>query len=109
MDIIDYIEDLKWRMLENFNIDNKCSRCDMCIEERVSYEYDEYDSHCLNGKDIYDIEYCFTPLLYSKLKAKFVKQKMLDAEQEAIAKSYADMAEWFAKQEKKDSSNADMV
>ena len=113
IDIKDYLYDLKYRTLAKFEAENKCEKCDMCIDEKVSYEYDEWESYCLNGKDIYDIEYCFIPLFISKVKAKLFKEKILKSDLDAMVESYADMADWFEKEEndksKKDSIIADMV
>jgi len=47
----------------------------MCLEEQINYEYNEWEQYCLNGKDIYEIKYCFVPLWYSKIKAKLFKKK----------------------------------
>ena len=80
-------------------MENKCTKCSMCISEQVSYEYSEYEDYCLNKKDIYDIQYCFIPLFYSKIKAKLVKEKMIKAHYDAIADSYADFVTWLQEQD----------
>jgi len=99
IEIKDYMYDLKYEALRSFNVDYKCSKCDMCVEERISYEYEEYESYCLNGKKIEEEEYCFIPLFISKIKARFFKEKILKQQQDDIGVSYEDMAEWLKEQE----------
>ena len=96
-DILGKAEDFKYNFFSRFDVENKCDKCDMCITEKVSYEYEEYEWYCLNGKDIYEIGYCYIPLWYSKIKAKSRKDKILKQQQQDIAESYADMADWFKK------------
>ena len=100
IEIKDYMYDLKYEALRSFNVEYKCSKCDMCITESVSYEYEEYESFCLNGKNIED-EYCFIPLFISKIKARFLKEKILKQRQKVIAESYEDMAEWHKELDKR--------
>lgn len=99
IDLTDWIYDFKYNLLENFDVENKCDKYDMCVSELVSYEYSEYEEYCLNGKDIYDTQYCFIPLFYSKIKAKLVKEKMIKAHYDAIADSYADFGTWLQEQD----------
>jgi hypothetical protein len=37
VDVKDYLWDLKYRALYGFLTEDKCSKCEMCISERVSY------------------------------------------------------------------------
>lgn len=100
IEIKDYMYDLKYEALKMFDTEYKCSKCDMCISERVSYEYDEWDQYCLSGKNLDEDGYCFIPLFVSKIKARLFKEKILKQQYDDIAESYADMAEWFEEQDR---------
>lgn len=89
--------DLKYKALERFDTKHKCSKCDMCTTEVVSYEYDEWENYCLNGKNLEEDGYCFIPLFVSKIKAKLFKEKILKQQEDEIADSFA---EWMEEQER---------
>jgi len=97
-EIMDYFLDLKYEILKKFCVDEKCNKCAMRTEEKVSYEYDEWEQYCLNGKDINDIEYCFIPLFVSKIKAKFYKEKILEERQKKLEEEYEEFCKYIEEQ-----------
>ena len=108
-EIKDYVWDIWWGLIERFNVDDKCNKCKMCMSEKISYEYDEWEIYCLNEKGIYEIEYCFIPLWYSKIKAKLFKEKILKRREQNTLDEYAKFGEYLEEEYEAYICNSDIT
>ena len=95
-DIKDYIYDFIFRLKQPYGIADRCLKCPMLLTEKVSYEYDEWDSICMYEKDIYDVEYCYIPMFLLKLLMPIYKNKF----EYKKLHEYDGIYEWMVNQDK---------